>query len=338
MFKKILESFEQNMLEYENDNYIPKQHEQGGVTAQQLQALEAYLDALYAKNNMDFEFTRHFLDRVNDPRNQKPITFDELKKLFIDSQKRYGSTFAKKKLGYQAVITDLSTKLNSPFMMYIHPKTHHLDLVPKTVMRKDHFHTPDPVYRIESIRSNLRNDTHNMWINDEKAYNQIMAAFSPELDSDGSLIFSGHDYDRACDMLHSLGYDHDVDYGDANVDPLDAPPVEESISSELYNKILRFGITNVFNIMQKKARQENTTLINIVQHGLDNIVAPIVSMIAGKLGDVQWFNKEVFSNDLKDTVQELATSNTEHVNEAILNEVFKRIRTIRTNEFHKKGK
>lgn len=147
MFKNLLEEFEQSIMELDDKS--------NPVTKEQLDMLERYLDSLYAKNNMDFEFTRHFIDRVNDPRNGQPITFDELKKMFIDAQKRYGASFAKKHKGFQAAIRAVGSKLNAPFIIDIHPRTGHLDLVTKTIMRKDHFHTPDPIYNVESIENGV---------------------------------------------------------------------------------------------------------------------------------------------------------------------------------------
>ena len=44
------------------------------ITPVILNKLEKYLDALFARLGIDVEFTRHFLDRVNDERNIKQIT------------------------------------------------------------------------------------------------------------------------------------------------------------------------------------------------------------------------------------------------------------------------
>ena len=53
-----------------------------GVTQAQLDALEKVLDQVFAKVGIDIEFTRHFIDRVNDERNIKPISIKELAMLF----------------------------------------------------------------------------------------------------------------------------------------------------------------------------------------------------------------------------------------------------------------
>ena len=44
---------------------------------------------------VDVEFTRHFMQRVNDPRNKKQITPAELTRLFKQSYKKYGKMITK---------------------------------------------------------------------------------------------------------------------------------------------------------------------------------------------------------------------------------------------------
>ena len=50
------------------------------VTDQELQQLETYADRLFASLGIDVAFSKHFRDRLNDPRNNKPITMAELTK------------------------------------------------------------------------------------------------------------------------------------------------------------------------------------------------------------------------------------------------------------------
>lgn len=120
------------------------------VTQQDLQQLEKYLDALYGQYGIDFEFTRHFLDRVNDPRNQKQITTGELFRLFGLMSKQYGQEIQDEmKFGeLQAVAKDTATKVNSPFVAYYNKKTRQFELYAKTVMRKDKFQTRNKEFKI----------------------------------------------------------------------------------------------------------------------------------------------------------------------------------------------
>ena len=57
------------------------------LTKQDLDSIEKYADSLYKSVGIDVEFTRHFLDRVNDARNKKQITVAELIRLFKQSYK-----------------------------------------------------------------------------------------------------------------------------------------------------------------------------------------------------------------------------------------------------------
>ena len=52
------------------------------ITKNDLNQIEKYADKLFAAVGIDVEFTRHFLDRVNDERNKKPINSAELIRLF----------------------------------------------------------------------------------------------------------------------------------------------------------------------------------------------------------------------------------------------------------------
>ena len=58
------------------------------ITQTDLNNLEKWADALWKKVGIDIEFTKHFLDRVNDKRNKKQITFSELTQLYRKSWKK----------------------------------------------------------------------------------------------------------------------------------------------------------------------------------------------------------------------------------------------------------
>jgi mannose-6-phosphate isomerase-like protein (cupin superfamily)/predicted GNAT family acetyltransferase len=95
-------------------------------------------------NPIDIVITdRHFLDRLTDPRNKKPISAAELigffkrlakkKDQFVDFLKKYGEIVAK----------DTRTKINIPFMKQANKA------IAKTIMRKDDFKTPSPELKFE---------------------------------------------------------------------------------------------------------------------------------------------------------------------------------------------
>lgn len=114
------------------------------ITQVQLDTLEKYLDQLFSKLGIDVEFTRHFLDRVNDERNLKQITIKELAILFKDTYINYGKKIAQMGPDAQAVIKDMRSNINVPFVLNWDSRSQVLDLVAKTVMRKKNFTTPNP--------------------------------------------------------------------------------------------------------------------------------------------------------------------------------------------------
>ena len=114
-----------------------------------LDQIEKYADRIFAAVGIDVEFTRHFLDRVNDARNIKQITPSELTRLFKQSFKKYGKKISKLGDDAQAVINDMKTNINVPFVLN---KTRggELELVAKTVMRKKNFSTSNTKLSFES--------------------------------------------------------------------------------------------------------------------------------------------------------------------------------------------
>ena len=110
------------------------------ISKSDLNQIEKYADRLFAAVGIDVEFTRHFLDRVNDSRNKKPINQAELIRLFRLTYKKYGKKIAKMNPDAEAVISDMETDVNMPFVLNL-DRNGMLDLVAKTVMRKKDFKT-----------------------------------------------------------------------------------------------------------------------------------------------------------------------------------------------------
>jgi len=124
--------------------------EKGGVTQQQLDALESVLDKVFAKLGIDVEFTRHFLDRVNDERNVHPISIKELGMLFKKEFIKWGKPIAQMGPDAQAVMKDLETDINIPFVLQWNDRKGELELIAKTVMRKKNFKTSNKEFPVES--------------------------------------------------------------------------------------------------------------------------------------------------------------------------------------------
>ena len=119
------------------------------VTQSDIQQLEKFADSLFGKVGIDVEFTRHFLDRVNDERNVKQITMAELTRLFKQEFKRWGKQIAQLGPDAEAVMKDMATDVNMPFALQWDSQNKELDLVAKTVMRKKDFKTSDPEFAVE---------------------------------------------------------------------------------------------------------------------------------------------------------------------------------------------
>jgi len=113
------------------------------ITKSQLDSIEQYADNLFAKLGIDIEFTKHFLERVNDERNKKPITTAELIGMFKRLHKKHGKPLSKIDNDFDAVVKDFNNNINIPFAINVTPND--IDLVAKTVMRKKDFKTSTPV-------------------------------------------------------------------------------------------------------------------------------------------------------------------------------------------------
>ena len=107
------------------------------VKKSDIDQLERYADKLFKAVGIDVTFTKHFLDRVNDARNKVQITYGELTRLFRQSYKKFGKRIVKLGPDAQAVITDMKTDINMPFVLNL--KGQKLELVAKSIMRTKSF-------------------------------------------------------------------------------------------------------------------------------------------------------------------------------------------------------
>ena len=93
----------------------------------------------------DIEFTKHFFDRVNDPRNGKEISDAELTGFFKRLSK-YKKKFIEFLQNYQQiVVTDKRHDINIPFVKQANK------IIAKTVMRKKNFQTSNPKLAFEGM-------------------------------------------------------------------------------------------------------------------------------------------------------------------------------------------
>ncbi len=114
------------------------------VTQSQINDLEKFADRILAKFSIDVEFTRHFVDRVNDSRNDPEITINELQKLFKKIKKAKGINI-KDAEGTEVVLKDLQANLNLPVVVNF--KDGEFEVINKTIMRKKNFRTSSKVIK-----------------------------------------------------------------------------------------------------------------------------------------------------------------------------------------------
>jgi len=108
-----------------------------------LRDVERYLDQSFKKIGMDIEFTNHFHDRLNHKRNKKDITTKELIDTFNASYREIGQKFVNYGDKFEAVLQDMQSNINIPFVLKINRRTGDLELVAKTIMRTSNFLTPE---------------------------------------------------------------------------------------------------------------------------------------------------------------------------------------------------
>ena len=115
-------------------------------TQRDVNDLEKFADRILKKYNIDVEFTRHFVDRLNDPRNSPAIKVSELQRFFKKIQRNKGIGILSSP-DIEAVLKDMETNLNLPVV--IKKKGNEFQVLNKTIMRKPNFKTTSKVIRYE---------------------------------------------------------------------------------------------------------------------------------------------------------------------------------------------
>jgi shikimate kinase/nicotinic acid mononucleotide adenylyltransferase len=116
------------------------------ITAAKMKDFEKFVDRMFEKFKIDFEFTKHFGERMNDDRNSPKIKLKELADLIKKIYAKHGNPL-KDKPGAEMVVKDLQSDLNMPVVVKYDSKNDEIDIVAKTIMRKKNFATPNPVVK-----------------------------------------------------------------------------------------------------------------------------------------------------------------------------------------------
>ena len=109
--------------------------------------LEKFADRILKKYKIDVSFTKHFVDRLNDPRNDPEIKVAELQRFFKKIQRNKGIGILSSP-DIEAVLKDMETNLNLPVV--IKKKGNEFEVLNKTIMRKPDFKTTSKVIRYEN--------------------------------------------------------------------------------------------------------------------------------------------------------------------------------------------
>jgi hypothetical protein len=131
------------------------------ITRSELAQIEKAVDGFFREYGIDVNFQgqfTHFIERLNDPRNEAPIYMDELKDFFEDLANEYGDQIASqlKQNRPTAVGSDFQfdIPIHMPFLLVWNPGKKMIELRPKTVQkRRSRWKANNPqdvIYTIES--------------------------------------------------------------------------------------------------------------------------------------------------------------------------------------------
>lgn len=120
------------------------------LTVAHMKAFEQFVDKMFDKFDIDFEFTKHFRERMTDTRNDPCIDMKELAAMIQKIYKKYqgGEKSLNRFVDAEAVIKDIQSNLNMPIAVEYNRKDDELVVIAKTIMRKKNFSTPNPVLKV----------------------------------------------------------------------------------------------------------------------------------------------------------------------------------------------
>lgn len=143
------ETLDTNM--YEGSEYVIENDESCMIiTPAHMKAFEQFVDKMFEKFNIDFDFTKHFRERISDTRNDPCISLkeiaDTIKKIY--NKYKHGENTLSKYIDAEVVLKDLQNDLNMPIAIEYDRKNDEIEVVAKTIMRKKNFRTPNPEIKL----------------------------------------------------------------------------------------------------------------------------------------------------------------------------------------------
>jgi hypothetical protein len=120
------------------------------ISRDHMKAFETFVDRLFDKFGVDFDFTKHFRERMSDDRNDPCIDMKELAAMLqkIYKKKTAGQNPFAKHIDSEVVLKDIQSDLNMPIAIEYDRKNDEMRVVAKTIMRKKNFRTPNPIVKV----------------------------------------------------------------------------------------------------------------------------------------------------------------------------------------------
>jgi hypothetical protein len=143
------------------------------ITREELSTIEKAVDGFFKEYGIDIEFQgkfTHFIDRLNDPRNEAPIYTDELTDMFQDLADEYGEQIAsqlqsKRPTGISSHY-QFDIPIHMPFMLQWNTRKKMIELIPRTIKKQRRtWQQNDPndvIYKIESLMREDRVSAGNL--------------------------------------------------------------------------------------------------------------------------------------------------------------------------------
>ena len=134
------------------------------ITRDELKQIEPVLDRFFKRHGIDVDFQgkfTHFIERLNDPRNEGTIRLDDLENLFRDLSDEYGEKIVQQFQSGNptAVESDyqFDIPLHMPFQLEFDRQKGQIKLIPRTIKAQRKQWQPnnpnDVIYKIESVMS-----------------------------------------------------------------------------------------------------------------------------------------------------------------------------------------
>ena len=120
------------------------------VTKAHMDSFEKIVNKLFKPIDTEFDFTKHFRERMSDTRNNPCIDLKELAEMVkkIYALMKAGGKSLTKHVDAEVVIKDMQSDLNIPIALEYDRQADELNIIAKTIMRKKNFHSPDPVVKV----------------------------------------------------------------------------------------------------------------------------------------------------------------------------------------------